>query len=59
MVSALARSGLLIQELREYPYANGWKGFAGMRDSGGRRLVPPQGMVRLPLMYGIAARRPE
>ncbi|OXC77380.1 class I SAM-dependent methyltransferase [Caballeronia sordidicola] len=59
VVSALAKSGLLIEQLREYPYANGWKGFDGMHDSGGRRMVPPQDTVRLPLMYGIAARRPE
>ena len=46
-----------IDRLTEYPYANGWKGFDGMRELDGRRMVPPDHMPRLPLMYAIAAHR--
>lgn len=58
VVTALAGAGLTIEVLHEYPYANGWQGFEGMRDSGGRRMVPPEGMPRIPLMYGLNARLP-
>ena len=51
-------AGLLGERLDEYPYANGWKPFEGMRDIGGRRMAPPEGMPRIPLMYSISARKP-
>lgn len=57
VVNALISAGLTIERLNEYPYANGWKGFDGMRELEGRRMVPPEGMPRLPLMYAIAAQR--
>ncbi|ARF89745.1 class I SAM-dependent methyltransferase [Burkholderia cenocepacia] len=57
VVNALVSAGLAIERLNEYPYANGWKGFDGMRELEGRRMVPPEGMPRLPLMYAIAAQR--
>jgi SAM-dependent methyltransferase len=57
VVSALLGAGLTLERLVEYPYANGWRGFERMRDIGGRRMVPPEDMPRLPLMYGLVARR--
>jgi SAM-dependent methyltransferase len=57
VITALSQAGLNIARLDEYPYANGWKGFDGMQDSGGRRMVPPAGMPRIPLMYSIVAQR--
>ncbi|AWK86738.1 class I SAM-dependent methyltransferase [Azospirillum thermophilum] len=57
VVSALIRAGLTLERMEEFPFANGWRGFEGMRDIGGRRMVPPEGMPRIPLMYGLVARK--
>lgn len=57
VVNALVSAGLTIDRLTEYPYSNGWKGFDGMRELDGRRMVPPGHMPSLPLMYAIAAHR--
>ena len=58
VVSALLEAGLTIERLVEYPYSNGWAGFADMQDLGGGRLAPPPSMPRIPLMYGLSATRP-
>jgi SAM-dependent methyltransferase len=58
VVSALLGAGLRLDRLTEYPYANGWRGFERMIDIGGRRMVPPEDMPRIPLMYGVVASRP-
>ncbi|MBS1167424.1 MAG: SAM-dependent methyltransferase [Proteobacteria bacterium] len=58
VVSALLAAGLRLERLTEYPYANGWRGFERMADIGGRRMVPPDDMPRLPMMYGIVAGKP-
>jgi len=58
VVSALLSAGLRLERLVEYPYANGWRGFERMVDIGGRRMVPPEDMPRLPMMYGLVASRP-
>ncbi|WP_421955659.1 class I SAM-dependent methyltransferase [Polaromonas sp.] len=58
VATALAQVGLTVERLDEYPYANGWKPFEGMRDIGDRRMVPPEHMPRIPLMYSLAARKP-
>ncbi|MBS7697629.1 MULTISPECIES: class I SAM-dependent methyltransferase [unclassified Chelatococcus] len=55
VVSALLKAGLTLDQLAEYPYANGWRGFENMRDLGGGRMVPPDTMPRIPLMYSIVA----
>ncbi len=34
-------------------------GFDGMRDGGGGRMLPPADRPRLPLMYGLSARKPR
>jgi SAM-dependent methyltransferase len=57
VVTALAGAGLRIMALREYPYTNGERCFAGMRELPGRRLVLPEGVPAIPLMYGIRAER--
>jgi SAM-dependent methyltransferase len=58
VVTALAGAGLRISALREYPYSNGERHFSGMRGLAGRRVAPPEGVPRLPLMYGLRAEKP-
>lgn len=55
VAQALIDAGLRIEQLREWPYANGWAGYHGMREEAGRRFRPPAGVPALPLMYGVAA----
>lgn len=57
VVTALAGAGLRITALHEYPYTNGERCFAGMRELSGRRLAPPEGVPNIPLMYGLRAER--
>ncbi len=57
VVTALAEAGLRLAALEEYPYANGERKFAGMRELRGRRMVPPKDIPAVPLMYGICAQR--
>jgi SAM-dependent methyltransferase len=55
IVTALAKAGMHIDELREYPYANGCRVNASLVESHGRRWVWPPGVARLPLMFGLRA----
>ena len=55
VVTALAEAELRILALKEYPYSNGERHFAGMRELSGRRMVPSEGVPAVPLMYGISA----
>ena len=57
VVTALAGAGLRITALEEYAYSNGERHFAGMRELPGRRMVPPDGVPAVPLMYGIQAEK--
>lgn len=57
VVSALAAAGLMIEILEEYPYSNGCKVIEGLVPAPGRRWVFPEGVARVPLMYGLRARR--
>jgi 2-polyprenyl-3-methyl-5-hydroxy-6-metoxy-1,4-benzoquinol methylase len=57
LVTALAEAGLRITALEEYPYANGEKKFAGMRERPGERMVPPEHVPTVPLMYSIRAEK--
>ena len=59
VVTALAGTGLRIALLEEYPYSNGERHFAGMREVEGRRMLPPDGVPSVPLMYGIRAEKAE
>jgi SAM-dependent methyltransferase len=56
VVTAIAGAGLRILALEEYPYTNGERLFARMRELPGRRMVPPEDVPAVPLMYGICAR---
>jgi hypothetical protein len=58
IVTSLLDAGLTIAALKEYPYSNGAKLFQGMRETPGLRMVPPEGIPELPLMFGIAAHNP-
>jgi SAM-dependent methyltransferase len=58
IVTALLDAGLALTTLREYPYANGARLFAGMREGPGKRMYPPEGTPSLPLMFGVVAQRP-
>ena len=57
VITTLAWSGLRILAVEEYPYSNGERRFSGMRELRGRRMVPPEGMPSVPLMYGISAEK--
>jgi SAM-dependent methyltransferase len=57
VVTALAKAGLRITALEEYPYANGERKFAGMRELRGKRMISPEHVPKVPLMYGIRAER--
>ena len=57
VVTALAGAGLRISALEEYPYANGERKFAGMHELPGKRMVPPEHIPAIPLMYGIRAEK--
>jgi SAM-dependent methyltransferase len=57
VVTALAGAGLRIVALEEYPYSNGERPFARMREVPGRRMVPPESVPAVPLMYGISAEK--
>jgi SAM-dependent methyltransferase len=59
VVTALAEAGLRITALEEYPYANGERKFADMRELPGKRMVPPEHVPKIPLMYGIQAEKTE
>jgi SAM-dependent methyltransferase len=59
VVTALAEAGLRISTLREYPYSNGERHFSGMRRLAGRRMAPPEGVPRVPLMYGLRVEKPS
>jgi SAM-dependent methyltransferase len=57
IVTALLKAGLTLTALNEYPYSNGAKTFERMRETPGRRMVPPEEVPNLPLMYGLAAQK--
>jgi SAM-dependent methyltransferase len=57
VITALAEAGLSITALKEYPYANGERKFAGMRELPGKRMVPPDHIPKIPLMYAIRAEK--
>jgi SAM-dependent methyltransferase len=59
VVTALAEAGLRITALEEYPFANGERKFARMRELPGKRMIPPEHMPTIPLMYSIQAEKAE
>jgi SAM-dependent methyltransferase len=56
IATAIARAGLRIECMREYPYSNGFT-FGAMRPLAGNRFAPPEGFPALPLMYGLRIER--
>ncbi|MFO5736450.1 hypothetical protein ACLBQY_31880, partial [Klebsiella pneumoniae] len=48
VIGALLGAGLQLERLEEYPYANGWAGFDGMRDGGGGRMLPRPRLTSAP-----------
>ena len=56
-MQALIDAGLVIEQVREYPYANGCCLFEGMQELPGRRYGMPEGTPSMPLMFGLVARR--
>lgn len=59
IVAALLAAGLQLTQIQEYPYTNGFKRFAEMRELPGGRYTMPEGMPQLPMMLGLAARKPD
>lgn len=59
IVTALLRAGLVLEVLREYPYANGCRILPDLVEQPGRRYGPPAGAYAPPLMLGWSARRPD
>jgi len=57
IVMGLIDAGLAITQLREYPYSNGFRKFARMRELPGRRWTVPEGMPVIPMMLGIVAEK--
>jgi SAM-dependent methyltransferase len=55
VVTAVAGAGLRITILQEYPYSNGERHFAEMRELPEGRMVSPKSVPAVPLMYGICA----
>lgn len=58
LVTAMARAGLVLETLHEYPYSNGCRVHASLVPAEGRRWVWPEGLARVPLMAGFVARKP-
>ncbi len=57
VVTALLGAGLRLEQLREWPWANGWQPFDGMRPLDGARFAAPAGLPEIPLMFGLVASR--
>ena len=58
VVDAVVAAGLVLETVREYPYANGCRLGQEMRELPGRRFLPPERVPAIPLMYGLSARHP-
>lgn len=57
VVSAVLDAGLELETLREYPFSNGYKMYDDLVEKEHRRWYLPAGVPRLPLMFGLTARR--
>jgi len=58
-LSALLRADLQLEVLEEHPFTNGCRIYERMRPLPGSRFEVPEGTPRLPLMFGLAARKPR
>jgi SAM-dependent methyltransferase len=57
IVEAVIASGLQLEHLREWTYANGWQPFDGMKDLGHGRFAATAPLAGMPLMFGLGAAR--
>ena len=57
-LGAVIKAGLVLEQIRDYPYANGYQVFDAMRPLPGKRFAMPAGAPDLPLMCGFVARKP-
>ncbi len=57
VVNALVGTGLHLEVLVEYPYANGFPGVSGTVEGPGGRFAPPADRPRIPMMYGLRVRK--
>ncbi|MEO8606849.1 MAG: class I SAM-dependent methyltransferase [Chloroflexota bacterium] len=57
VITALIDAGLHLTTFREYPYMNAARLLNNMREMPGHRMVPPERMPSLPLMFGFAAEK--
>ncbi len=57
ILTGLVHAGLILTAFNEYPYMNGAKIFNGMRETDGGRMIPPEHIPSLPLMYGLSAEK--
>jgi SAM-dependent methyltransferase len=57
ILESMLQAGLTIKTFREYPYSNGAKLLNDMLEKPGRRMVPPDRLPALPLMYGLVAEK--
>ena len=58
IVSSVAQAGLSVKRLIEYPHSNGCRVLSGLVPAPGRRWTWPEGVARLPLMFGLVATAP-
>jgi hypothetical protein len=58
VLTALLGAWFVLERVQEWPYANGCRLRRDLVAEPGRRWAWPAGTARLPLMYGIRARRP-
>jgi SAM-dependent methyltransferase len=58
IIGALLGAGLRLEVFREYPWSNGFARGTDVRQLPGRRFVPPDGVPKFPMMYGLAVSLP-
>jgi len=58
IVTAIARAGLVLERLDEYPHSNGSMPYTCTVLGSDRRYRFPAGVPRVPLMFGLRARKP-
>jgi len=57
VIQALLDAGLELRSFREYPYSNGGRLWDNMRELPGGRMIQPEKMPNLPLMYSLVAEK--
>ena len=58
-LDAVASAGLVIETVREFPYANGWRGFPTMLEIAPRKFRLADDAPTIPMMLGFSATSPE